>query len=111
LKYTIGLAANFPTQNLPFDVFGNLNYVWQDDIQFTLNQDDLATQESYGLLNLTLGIVDKNGRYEVQVYGKNITDEFFVADSFEAFGALGRQVIRVPRSAQAYWGAKLKINF
>ena len=111
LKYTIGLAANFPTQNLPFDFFGNLNYVWQDDIQFTLNQDDLATQESYGLLNLTLGIVDKDGRYEVQIYGKNITDEFYVADSFEAFGALGRQVIRVPRAAQAYWGARLKINF
>jgi iron complex outermembrane receptor protein len=111
LKYTLGLAANFPSQNLPFNFFANLNYVWQDDIQFTLNQDDLATQESYGLLNVTLGITDKDGRYELQIYGKNITDEFYVADSFEAFGALGRQVIRVPRAAQAYWGARLKINF
>ena len=111
LKYTLGLAANFPSQNLPFNFFANLNYVWQDDIQFTLDQDDLSTQESYGLLNLTLGITDKDGRYELQIYGKNITDEFFVADSFEAFGALGRQVIRVPRSAQAYWGARFKLNF
>jgi iron complex outermembrane receptor protein len=111
LKYNVGLAANFPTQNLPFDFFGNLNYVWQDDIQFTLDQDDLSSQDAYGVLDLTLGIVDKDGRYELQVYGKNITDEFYVADSFEAFGALGRQVIRVPRSAQAYWGARLKVNF
>jgi iron complex outermembrane receptor protein len=111
LKYNVGIAANFPTQNLPFDFFGNLNYVWQDDIQFTLDQDDLARQESYGLLDLSLGLVDKEGRYELQVYGKNITDEFYVADAFEAFGALGRQVIRVPRGAQAYWGARLKVNF
>jgi iron complex outermembrane receptor protein len=111
LKYTLGLAANFPSQNLPFNFFANLNYVWQDDIQFTLDQDDLSTQESYGLLNVTLGITDKDGRYELQIYGKNITDEFYVADSFEAFGALGRQVIRVPRAAQAYWGARFKLNF
>lgn len=111
LKYNIGLAGNFPTNSLPFDLFGNINYVWQDDIQFTLNQDDLATQDSYGQLDLTLGLIDKAGRYEIQVYGKNITDEFYVADAFEAFGALGRQVIRVPRAAQAYWGVRLKINF
>lgn len=111
LKYNIGLAGNFPTNSLPFDLYGNINYVWQDDIQFTLNQDDLATQESYGQLDLTLGLIDKAGRYEIQVYGKNITDEFYVGDAFEAFGALGRQVIRVPRTAQAYWGVRLKINF
>jgi iron complex outermembrane recepter protein len=111
LKYNIGLAGNFPTNSLPFDLYGNINYVWQDNIQFTLNQDDLATQESYGQLDLTLGLIDKAGRYEIQVYGKNITDEFYVGDAFEAFGALGRQVIRVPRGAQAYWGVRLKINF
>jgi iron complex outermembrane receptor protein len=111
LKYNIGLAGNFPTNSLPFDLYGNINYVWQDNIQFTLNQDDLATQESYGQLDLTLGLIDKAGRYEIQVYGKNITDEFYVGDAFEAFGALGRQVVRVPRGAQAYWGVRLKINF
>ena len=111
LKYNFGFAANFPTQNLPFDFFGNLNYVWQDDIQFTLNQDDLMNQESYGVWDLTLGLADKDGRYELQVYGKNLTNEFYVSDMFEAFGALGRQVIRVPRGAQTYWGARFKINF
>jgi iron complex outermembrane receptor protein len=111
LKYNIGLSADFPTRNLPFDFFGYLNYTWQDDIQFTLNQDDLATQSSYGILDLTLGLADKDGRYEFQLYGKNLTDESFVADAFEAFGALGRRVIRVPRNAQTYWGARVKVNF
>ena len=111
LKYNVGISAALPTNNLPFDFFANLNYVWQDDIQFTLNQDDLATQDAYGQLDLTFGIVDKNNRYEVQVYGKNITDKFYTGDAFEAFGALGRRVLYVPRTAQAYWGVRFKMNF
>ena len=94
-----------------FDFFGNLNYSYQDDTQFGLSQDDLATQDSYGVLNLTVGIADKEGRYEVQLYGKNITDEFYVSDAFEAFGALGRRVIRVNRDATDYWGIRFKYNF
>lgn len=111
LKYNLGASLNLPMANLPFELYAAANYVWQDSIQFTLDQDDLARQDSYGVLDLTFGLVDKAGRYEVQVYGKNVTDEFYVADAFEAFGALGRRVIRVPRAAQAYWGVRLKLNF
>ena len=108
LKYNLGLSADFPTQNLPFDFFGYLSYSWQDDVQFTFDRDDLSAQDSYGLLDLTIGIADKDGRYEFHIYGKNITDEFYVADAFEAFGALGRRVIRLNRNAQAYWGATVQ---
>ena len=111
LKYNLDLSFTIPTANMGFDFFGNLNYSYQDDTQFGLSQDDLATQDSYGLLNLTLGILDKQGRYEVHLYGKNITDEFFVSDAFEAFGALGRQVVRVNRNATDYWGIRFKYNF
>jgi hypothetical protein len=34
-----------------------------------------------------------------------------VADAFEAFGALGRRVIRVQRNSQAYFGGGVKFNF
>ena len=111
LKFNLGLAFNIPTNNMGFDFFGNLNYSYTDDTQFGLSQDDLATQDSYGVLNLTIGIADKEGRYEVQLYGKNITDEFYVSDAFEAFGALGRKVIRVNRDATDYWGVRFKYNF
>ena len=111
LAYNVYASFDFPTQGLPFDFYGLVNWSWKDDIQFTLNQDDLQRQESYGLLDLTFGIRDKNNRYEVFVYGKNVLDKFYVADSFEAFGALGRKVIRVPRNAQAYFGAGVKVFF
>ena len=43
---------------------------------------------------------DQDGRYEFQLYGKNLTDESFVADAFEAFGALGG-VIKDPKRTLA----------
>ncbi|MEJ6594985.1 TonB-dependent receptor [Parasphingorhabdus sp.] len=104
-------AFNIPTQGLPFDFFGLVNYSYKDDVQFTLNQDDLQRQNAYGLVDVTFGLKDKDGRYEVSVYGKNIFDNAYVADSFEAFGAMGRRVIRVSRNSQAYYGARVKFNF
>jgi iron complex outermembrane receptor protein len=104
-------AVNIPTNNMPFDFYGLVNYSYKSKIQFTLNQDDLATQEGRGMLDLTFGLKDKQGRYEVFVYGKNILNKFYVADAFEAFGALGRRVIRVQRNSQAYFGGGVKFNF
>ena len=112
-KWSLNAYAAFdiPTQGLPFDFYGLANYSYKDDVQFTLNQDDLQRQEGYDLVDVTFGLRDKNDRYEVFVYGKNIFDQAYVADSFEAFGALGRRVIRLSRNSQAYYGAGVKINF
>lgn len=104
-------ALDIPTPGLPFDFYGLVNYSYRSAVQFTLNQDDLQRQPGYGLVDVTLGLRDRDGRYEVFVYGKNIFDTSYVADSFEAFGALGRRVIRVSRNAQAYYGAGVRINF
>jgi len=112
-KWALNAYASFnvPTERLPFDFYGLVNYAWKSAVQYSLNQDDLARQKAYGLLDFTLGIRDKNKRYEVFVYGKNILDQFYVEDAFEAFGALGRKVIRVPRNAEAYFGIGAKYNF
>jgi len=105
------VSFDVPTNGLPFDFYGIVNYSWKDDVQFTLNQDDLQQQKAYGLLDFTLGLRDKDDRYELYVYGKNILDKTYVEDSFEAFGALGRRVVRVSRNAQAYFGMGAKYHF
>ncbi|KCZ94209.1 TonB-dependent receptor [Hyphomonas johnsonii] len=112
-EWAFNTYASFtiPTQSLPFDFYGLVNYSWKDDVQFTLNQDDLARQKAYGLLDLTFGLKDKSERYEVFVYGKNVLDQTYVSDAFEAFGALGRRVVRANRNAQAYYGAGFKYTF
>ena len=111
LAYNIGISHIFPLDGLSFDIHGSLNYVWQDDVNFPLNGDPLLVQDSYGLLNFSLSMVDKDDRYEVTLFGRNINDEEFYSDSSESSGFIARQYVRVTRGAQSFYGVRLKYNF
>ena len=88
-----------------------MNYVWQDEVSFPLNGDPLLVQDSYGLLNFSLSMIDKEDRYEVMLFGKNINDEEFVSGATESSGFIARKSIRLSRGAQSYYGVRLKYNF
>ena len=111
LAYNIGVSHVFPLNDLSFDIHGSVNYVWQDEVNFPLNGDPLLIQDSFGLLNFSLSMVDKDDRYEVALFGRNINDKEFYSDSSEASGFIARQYVRVTRGAQAYYGVRLKYNF
>ena len=111
LAYNIGVSHVFPLNDLSFDIHGSVNYVWQDEVNFPLNGDPLLTQDSFGLLNFSLSMVDKDDRYEVTLFGRNINDKEFYSDSSESSGFIARQYVRVTRGAQAYYGVRLKYNF
>jgi iron complex outermembrane receptor protein len=110
-KYNLAMQYDLPLADMPFDGYALLSYVYTDDLHYDVLQDVLQKQKGYDMLNLTLGFVDKEGRYEIQVFGKNILDDHYYADKGESFGALGRIHARTSRNAQAYWGARLKYNF
>lgn len=112
-KWAFNVYSSFtiPTKSLPFNFYGLVNYAWKDDVQFQLNQDDLTVQKAYGLLDLTLGLRDKDGRYDIFLFGKNVLDKVYVNDAFSVTGVLGRKVVRVPRNAQAYFGAGVRFKF
>ncbi|MGI9324724.1 MAG: TonB-dependent receptor domain-containing protein, partial [Pseudomonadales bacterium] len=111
LKYNLGANLDVPLSSMPFDLYGSVNYVWQDDIHFSLNDDPLLTQDSYGILNFSLGLVDKEDRYDLSIFGKNVTDEEFVNDASESSGFIARRYVRVTRGAQAFYGIRLRYNF
>ena len=111
LKYNIAMDIDMPLGNMPFDAYASVTYIWQDDVIFTLNQDPLTVQDDYGLLDIAFGFIDKEGRYELSIFGKNVTDEFFVNDYSESVGTIGRAYARATRGAQAYYGAKFTYKF
>ena len=106
--YNLNAAFNVPSKSLPVDFYGSINWSWRDDMNYSLDQDDFNVQDSYGLLDLTFGVRDKNGRWEAYAYGKNVTDEFFHNYSFAAPTFIARHSLITPRNAQAYFGAGVK---
>lgn len=110
-KYNVALDLAVPVAATGWNFYGSLGYVWQDDVNFDLKFDPLTVQKSYGLLDLTLGMRDHDGRYDVAVFGKNLTDEEYVLNASEAFGAIGRLFVRPARDGQRYFGIKLQYHF
>ncbi|MAT50851.1 MAG: hypothetical protein CMK32_06685 [Porticoccaceae bacterium] len=111
LAYNVRARYDMPLSSMPFDTFVQVSYVWQDEVQFKLDSDPLTEMDAYGLMDVVFGIEDKAGKYQITVFGKNVTDEDFYAGLEVAEGVIGRQFARVSRAAQSYYGIKARYNF
>lgn len=109
--YNLNAAFDVPSQSWPVNFFGSVNWSWRDDIQYELNQDDLSIQDSYGILDFTVGARDQNGRWEAYVYGKNVTDKYFRNYIIGIPTFIDRSTGMSLRSSQAYFGGGVKLFF
>jgi iron complex outermembrane receptor protein len=110
LKYTVSANYELPLASLPFNGYGNVSYVWQSETAAELSLDPRLMQDEYGLLNVSFGIRDKKERYEVSVFGKNVTDKYYSLSRGQA-DPVGGYFQFTTRGAQAYWGIAAKYSF
>jgi len=92
-------------------VRAHADYSWTDKIQWQLGNDPLTRAPSHGMLNASMGLAAANGRWEVQVYGKNLTNEFFYDNLSQANTAIGAEWGRVARDAKPYGGLRLILRY
>jgi iron complex outermembrane recepter protein len=59
-KINIGADLKVPLRNMPFDGFVNVNYTWQSSTNFSLSQDPATFQKGYGILNATVGVLERS---------------------------------------------------
>lgn len=111
LSYSLSARLDIPLNSMPFNAYAMVVYTWQDEIQHLLTYDPLTMQADYGLFNAFVGIEDKEGRYSVSVFGKNLSDEYFDSSLSTSVGNQGKLLGRPSRNAQSYFGVKAKYNF
>jgi len=93
--------------DLPFNVSFNTAYSYQSDVNYDLDKNPLAAQDSYGLLDVGLALTEKNNRYRVSILARNVTDENYI--SLKVPAAFVRN--QVPRDAERYVSATVLFNF
>lgn len=88
-----------------------VGYTWRSAVQYQLYQDPLTEQPSYGLLDasLTLGAIDD--RWQVSVFGKNLTDKFYYANLNTADFFIGRSFGNIGREFRRYGGLRLSYRY
>ena len=85
----------------------------QDDILYSLSQDEFTEFDGYEIVDLSVRLDDKDNRWDATVYVKNAFDEFYVstiASNVTTFTPNGYQHI-LPRYHERTVGAELRYRW
>lgn len=113
-KFNIGATFEKDLTSMPFGIFANANYQYQDDVNFDLFANPRTVQDGYGIMNVNLGVRDLDDRYRVTVFVNNLFEEEYVSGIIDQSGFFGGvPVLRQfkPRQSQRYVGVRLKGSF
>lgn len=77
---TLSLSGryNIPMPSLPFDGYVQASYYWQDEVQYKANNNPLTVGDAYSVTDLSVGLESKDGHYSLQLFVKNLFDDFYV---------------------------------
>ncbi|MCA6227728.1 TonB-dependent receptor [Phenylobacterium sp.] len=71
---------------------------------------NVTTIGGYGLVDLSMGIADRDDRYQITAQVKNLFDESF-ASAITSGGPGGSYRYLIPREADRYYGVTARLNF
>ncbi len=111
LKYSLNGRYQTALGASAWDGYVQLGYVWQDDVQFSLNQDPLTIQEDYGIANLSFGLLDQQERYQINFFVRNLFDESYANNIFRDALVTGAVAHYIPREAERFFGGSFRVSF
>lgn len=114
-KFNVGMYWEDQVASLPFNIFAQGNYQWQDDVNYDLFGAPTNSQKAYGLANFSLGIKEPEGAYEVSLFVNNAFDTLYYSrvDNTSDRRTDGQQQITVQRARESrrYGGIKVRFAF
>ncbi len=77
-QYTLGAMWTQPISNSDMEWFARADYAWRDDESLrAISNSDIGIQKAYGTLDLRAGIGEVSGRWQVEAFVRNATDEVY----------------------------------
>lgn len=110
LKGTISADYRWVPETGPFDVRFNASYAHTSSQYADLGQNPLLLMPEYDIIDASVTVSDKEGRYSLALVGKNIGDESY-ASLVTTGGRGGSLRYLIPREADAYYGITFKAKF
>ncbi len=81
-KYTFNLRGRYERSIRDWRGFAQLSYYYRGRAYFSAAGDPALVEGGYGLLGGSLGIGPENGRWQVAVFARNLTDEHYATNLF-----------------------------
>lgn len=77
-EWQASITANYDAPiNERLGLQATLNYRWQSDTASDLSEGPLFEIDSFGTLNGSIGLYDLNGQWKLNLWGRNLTDEYY----------------------------------
>lgn len=108
------VIADYTFELTKIDIVPTLVYNYVDDQYADLNNPAALKLPSYSTWDLALAFMDKDDRYRLSLFARNLTDESYAVmatSSGAAPTAAGAPRLQIPREAEFYWGAEFRMNF
>ncbi len=103
--YTVPVSAT-----LEAFVRGEMTYTSEFKLNNTLDPRPFATQDSFALFNASVGLGRQDGRWGLQLWGRNLGDENYVKGGFPSVGLLGASYNVYPGDPRTY-GVTLRARY
>lgn len=113
-KLNITPSWLLPLHDVSYTARLSLNYSYTSLTNFDINQNPMARQPGYSLLGATLDLGFDDGKYNVSLIGRNLTNQFytvFITPTGNGISPGSYQRLQVPRDAMRYWGVKVTARF
>ncbi|MCY4427941.1 MAG: TonB-dependent receptor [Halieaceae bacterium] len=77
-KWSYNISGNY-VQNIPsfpLEGFARFTYYWRDDVQYQTTNGPDTIGDSAGTFDFSIGVEEEDGKYQLQIWVKNLFDEF-----------------------------------
>ena len=111
-RYVLSARYDAPL-NARSDFYVQTDWRWQDEVMFDISQNPWMTQDAYGVLDLSGGLIFGDGRYDLGVFVKNVLDRQYAANIMAVGTAGGANAYaqQLPRDFHRYAGVSFRMAF
>jgi iron complex outermembrane recepter protein len=102
--------------NDDYNWFAQTSVRYQSEVRFAVDQNPLSVEKPNAILDASVGIGRSNGRYQLSLFVKNLTNEFYSTgisiDQFVATPASPYELTHfVPKDAERFFGVNLRFEY
>jgi len=114
-RFKLASAASYfvPLEAVPFDLEFGASWRWQSSAMFDFRGNPNLVQDSFGVLNLSAALHERDGRYSISVFVNNVLDRPFYSALNDDTNFLFAPAYtgRFARDSFRYAGVNLKLSF
>lgn len=79
---------DLPTESLGFASYAMLDGAYRGKTYYSVNNRGQSSMDAYSLLNGRVGFTTLDERWELALWGRNLTDKLYVSMSYDSYGGI-----------------------